>query len=190
MTDIKNQQLLYHLTSIKNMENILEHGLKPRNIVSNFTDVADSEILKSRKLYSLETYVPFHFFAKNPFDGRVQIDRYDEKFALITVRREFAKSQNWKIIPCHPLANVEIKILSYDEGVNEINWELMESRDYGNTDCKSTCMAECLSPNIVQAKDFFSIYVCCSESEEIVKGYIRNNNLSIYVNNNQNMFVK
>lgn len=191
MTDIKNQKLLYHLTSIENIANILEHGLKPRSALSEFVDVADSEILESRKSYSLETYVPFHFFAKNPFDGRVQIDRPNEKFVLIAVHRDFAKSQNWKIIPCHPLANVEIKILSYDEGVNEINWELMESRDYSNTDCKSTCMAECLSPNTVQAKDFFSIYVCCSESEEIVKKYMRNNNLStIHINNNHNMFVK
>jgi len=86
MTDIKNQQLLYHLTSIKNIASILEHGLKPRNAMSEFVDVADSEILKSRKLYSLETYVPFHFFARNPFDGRVQKDRPNEKFvALLTL---------------------------------------------------------------------------------------------------------
>ena len=62
MTDIKNQKLLYHLTSIKNIANIIEHGLKPRNELSEFVDVADSEILESRKSLSLEGYVPFHFF--------------------------------------------------------------------------------------------------------------------------------
>ncbi|MFI3196970.1 MAG: DarT ssDNA thymidine ADP-ribosyltransferase family protein [Methylococcaceae bacterium] len=190
MTDIKNQKLLYHLTSIKNIANIIEHGLKPRNELSEFVDVADSEILESRKSLSLEGYVPFHFFCKNPFDGRVQKDRPNEKFALITVKREFAKNQNWQIIPCHPLANVAIELLSYEKGVNEINWELMETRDYGNPDCKSTCMAECLSPVTVEAKNFYAIYVCCSESKEIISEHKRNKSLSFYLNETSEMFVR
>lgn len=190
MTDIKNQKLLYHLTSINNIENILEHGLKPRSALSEFVDVANSEILESRKYYSLESYVPFHFFAKNPFDGRVQKDRPNEKFALIAIHRDFAKSQKWLIIPYHPLANVEIKLLSYDEGFNKINWKLMNSKDYHNEECKSTCMAECLSPDTVQAKNFHAIYVCCSESQAIVKEHMRSNKLSFHLNEKPEMFVR
>lgn len=189
-TDIKIQKLLYHLTSIKNIANILECGLKPRNELSEFIDVADSEILESRKAYSLENYVPFHFFAKNPFDGRVQINRPDEKFALITVRREFAKSQNWKIIPYHPLAKIDIEILNYDDGFNAINWELMSIRDYHNEECKSVCMAECLSPDIIKPEDFHIIYVCCTESEEIIRGYKNKNGLSFHLYEDSTKFVK
>ena len=39
-----------------------------------FSDVADCDILESRRVFDLDTMVPFHFFARNPFDGRVQED--------------------------------------------------------------------------------------------------------------------
>mgnify|MGYP003642161748 CR=1 FL=1 len=39
-----------------------------------FSDVADCDILESRRGFDLDTMVPFHFFARNPFDGRVQED--------------------------------------------------------------------------------------------------------------------
>jgi len=112
------------------------------------------------------------------------------KFVLIAVHRKFAKSQDWQIIPCHPLANVAIELLSYEKGVNEINWELMNSRDYHNEECKSTCMAECLSPDTVQTKDFHAIYVCCSESKEIVRELMRNKKLTFHLNEQLEMFVK
>ena len=44
----------------------------PRAQLDNFLDVADHEILLSRAVHRLERYVPFHFFAGNPFDGRIQ----------------------------------------------------------------------------------------------------------------------
>jgi hypothetical protein len=192
MADIRTQKFLYHLTSINNIGNIFEHGLKSRSALKSdeFIDVADSEILESRKNLSLENCVPFHFFAKNPFDGKVQKTRPNEKFALIAIKRDYAKSQNWQVIPRHPLANGAIEILSYDEGFERIDWELMSIRDYHNEECKSICMAECLSPKTVPAESFFAIYVCCSESEAIINELKHKNNLSFHLNNNPEMFVK
>ncbi|MBN9096466.1 DarT ssDNA thymidine ADP-ribosyltransferase family protein [Pandoraea pnomenusa] len=144
MPDIKEQKLIYHLTSLGNMPGIFESGLLPRARLRNFEDVADQEIIAGRREYGLENYVPFHWFARNPFDGRVQVDRSGEEFALITIRRSLAERENWKVIPRHPLANAAPQLLDYLPGVDAIDWETMNIRDYRDPECKSICMAECL----------------------------------------------
>jgi hypothetical protein len=164
MTEIKNQKLLYHLTSIDNVKSIFTKGLQPRADLKTFEDVADQDIISSRKNLSLENYVPFHWFARNPFDGRVQADRPDDLFALITIRRTFAASHNWKIIPRHPLAAANIDLMDYEPGFAAIDWEAMDRREYLDPHSKSVCMAECLSPTPVSPENFFSIYVCCDDS--------------------------
>ncbi len=49
MVDIKEQKLLYHLTSLGNLSSILELGLVSRSEVNEFDDVADPEILAGRE---------------------------------------------------------------------------------------------------------------------------------------------
>ena len=84
---IRNGRLLYHLTSIDNIEGIIRHGLIPRAELDNFDDVADREIIGHRQLHQLDSKVPFHFFAKNPFDGNVQANNAEKAFVLIAVHR-------------------------------------------------------------------------------------------------------
>jgi hypothetical protein len=79
--------------------------------------VADSEILNKRKVFELDRYVPFHWFAANPFDGSVQLSRPKSKFVLISVYRSFAKQNGWKIIPRHPLASDDIQIIQLQRRV-------------------------------------------------------------------------
>ncbi|VVN00326.1 hypothetical protein PS684_02661 [Pseudomonas fluorescens] len=164
MSDVKEKKkieegfLLYHLTSVENLEGIFRDGLKPRADLTDFADVADGEILKKRKILKLDSFVPFHWFAKNPFDGRVQADNPEKKFVLICVYRSFAQKNNWKIVPQHPLAGDEIELLEYDEGFEAIDWDLMNTRDYSNSECKNVCMAECLSPGVVAPEDFSMIF--------------------------------
>ncbi|EJM67010.1 hypothetical protein PMI30_02456 [Pseudomonas sp. GM50] len=134
--NIKEQKLLYHLTSIENLDGIFQEGLKPRADLTNFKDVADSEILKKRQALELDRYVPFHWFAANPFDGSVQRNRPDAKFVLISVYRSIAKQNGWKIIPRHPLASDSIQLLDYDEGFEAIEWEVMNTREYQDAHCK------------------------------------------------------
>ncbi|EAQ4329572.1 MULTISPECIES: DarT ssDNA thymidine ADP-ribosyltransferase family protein [Gammaproteobacteria] len=186
MADIKTQKLLYHLTSLNNVSSIFKDGLKPRATLKEFHDVADQEIIGSRKGHELENYVPFHWFSRNPFDGRVQKDRPDEDFVLITVRREVAKTGNWKVIPRHPLANAAVRLYDYDEGFGLIDWDTMNKRDYHDPDCKSICMAECLSPSIVDISKFFMIYVPTTTIERAVVREL--NGKSVDVNVNRGMF--
>lgn len=63
MPDIKDQKLLYHLTSFENLAGILAGGLKPRASLQKFSDVADPEILVKRKMLGLDHFVPSIGFA-------------------------------------------------------------------------------------------------------------------------------
>ncbi len=56
--NIKDQKLLYHLTSAENLDGIFREGLKPRAALTNFIDIADSEILKNAKPLSLIAMCP------------------------------------------------------------------------------------------------------------------------------------
>lgn len=189
MPDIKNQKLLYHLTSIKNIGPIFANGLRPRAELQSFEDVADGEIIANRRHLSLENYVPFHWFARNPFDGRVQADRPDELFVLITVSRALAASRNWQIIPRHPLAAANIELMDYAKGFSEIDWDAMNQRDYHDPYCKSACMAECLSPTTVSPNKFFNIFVNCDESAAYVEKQKNRHHMQLEIKVNGRMFL-
>ncbi|MBI6542335.1 DUF4433 domain-containing protein [Proteus vulgaris] len=190
-TSIRDKALLYHLTCLDNLPNILETGLRSRASLSDdFIDVADGNIIQGREAKTLEQMVPFHFFAGNPFDGRVLVDNKDLDFCVITVRRNLAKVNNWKIIPAHPLASEGVDIMSYDEGMEAINWELLDKRDYKDTMCKLVCMAECLSPDTVLASSFFNIYVKDANMEDVVRDLLKKNKLNIHVDIMEHFCVK
>ncbi|MEC6908177.1 DarT ssDNA thymidine ADP-ribosyltransferase family protein [Photobacterium piscicola] len=190
MADIQTQKLLYHITSINNLAGILDTGLMPRAQLDNFRDVADHEILRGRAVHRLERYVPFHFFARNPFDGKVQQKNPLMDFVLISVRRDIASGNNWKIIPRHPLSNQQPEILDYEVGFNSIDWDQMNRRDYGDDESKSICMAECLSPQIVTVDDFFKLYVSNDKVKQNVEMILRDHNVDIEVIVNRGMFIR
>lgn len=158
MGKIRDGKLLYHLTALQNLPQILEQGLLPRSSVGCFTDVADAEILRKRQPLGLENYVPFHWFCNNPFDGAVLLANPKADFVLIAVRRSVAQEENWQVVPRHPLAG-SLELLDYQAGFDAIDWDEMERRDYRDASCKSTCMAECLAPGAVPVRKFFKIYV-------------------------------
>src|SRR5690606_19960566 len=123
---IQNGRWIYHLSSTRNLESIIKNGLLSRDALSkknsNFHDVADQEILNGRSTLKLEQYVRFHFFARNPFDGRVQMGRKSESFFYACVNRTVARNEGYYILPSHPLANEQPKIYPYDEGFDKIDW--------------------------------------------------------------------
>lgn len=156
----KDGKLLYHLTSVSNLESIISLGLLSRNNVKYFDDVADQEIIDFRRENNLNDLVPFHFFAKNPFDGRVMKDNPHKEFIYICIHRDFAKANNFKIIPKHPKSMETLKLYDYREGIEIIDWNTMDIRDYvGNNYCKQVCMAECLSEKTINPVNFFSFFV-------------------------------
>jgi hypothetical protein len=132
--------------------------------------------------------VPFHWFAANPFDGSVQRNNPDVKFVLISVYRSMAKQNGWKVIPRHPLANDSIQLLDYDEGFEAIEWEVMNSREYHDTHCKSICMAECLAPGVVKPNVFFKIFTPNEEVEALCVAKMRKAGVNVLTGANQRMF--
>lgn len=191
MSDVKNikdQKLLYHLTSVENLDGILKDGLKPRAGLSGFKDVADAEILKKRQTLQLDNYVPFHWFAKNPFDGSVQRNRPEAQFVLISVYRSTAKQYGWKVIPRHPLAGDSIQLLDYEQGFEAIEWDVMSSRDYLDPHCKSICMAECLAPGVVKPDAFFKIFTPSEEVDALCVTKLQAADVNVQTSVNQRMF--
>ncbi|CAI8706216.1 DUF4433 domain-containing protein [Pseudomonas soli] len=188
---IRTQRFLYHLTSVANVPSIFQRGLLPRNVLEEeqFTDIADAEIILGRRQQGLEQYVPFHWFAKNPFDGRVYQNRPDEEFVLVAVERRHAQTHNWNVIARHPLSGSRFELLGYDEGVEAIDWDLMDRRDYHDQECKHVCMAECLAPGPVPVSQFAKIYTPSDDiwryvrSQAVVAGF-RN----LWIDANRNMF--
>lgn len=187
----KQGKLLYHLTTLENLESIFQHGLQSRASLAaiSFEDVADGEIINSRQQHNLEQYVPFHFFAKSPFDYGVQRSHPDQHFVLITVRRAVAQANNWQVVPKHPLAEGGYKILDYDIGINAIDWALIEQRDYDDRACKVACMAECLSPDSVTPEKIFAVYVKTVEILNIVKALAIKYGITCHLNLQPKMFV-
>lgn len=188
--DIRSKKLIYHLTSLDNLASILTKGLLPRANLTGFVDVADPEIIATRRGLQLEVCVPFHFFARNPFDGRVQTDHPDKRFALIAVRREAARMSNWKIIPRHPLAGGEIQIFDYDAGIEAIDWVAMNKRDYADPNSKCVCMAECVSPGPVAPDLFQAIYIKNDADAQRVRALLIAARLRLFVEVSPAMFLK
>jgi len=79
--------------------------------------------------------------------------------------------------------------MPYDDGFNAINWPKMQERDYSDEESKSICMAECLSPNVVEAGDFFSVYVKSAEHEQQLLACMKAQGGDFHVNVNSRMFV-
>ena len=155
----KEGRLLYHLTSVENFDSILRNGLHPRITVENdFIDIANQEIIQHRKIRGLDSFVPFHFFCSNPFDGAVQKSFSEKKFIFITIQRSFARNNNFQILKRHPLSTNCGSLMTYDEGFNAIEWDKMGTRDYSDNECKEICMAECLSPRVILPNEFFCVF--------------------------------
>ncbi|MBA6110115.1 MULTISPECIES: DarT ssDNA thymidine ADP-ribosyltransferase family protein [Pseudomonas] len=187
---IRDQQFIYHLTSVGNVPSIMRRGLLPRaQLNGGFTDIADPEIIEGRRGEALEQFVPFHWFAKNPFDGRVHQDRPGERFVLIAVAREHARQSNWRVIPRHPLAGGVFELLDYEAGFGAIDWDMMERREYREPLCKHVCMAECLAPGPVLATHFAKIYTPSPEVQQSVVREARGAGMgNLWVDSNPNMF--
>lgn len=189
-------QLLYHITHINNMPSILKNGLVSRKVlldnnINTFVDIANEEILNKRINYkeNLSKYVLFHFYAKNPFDYAVTHKYGAENLVIITIKRELAKANDFKIIPSHPLDKNEPEILPYEEGIKKIKWDIIDdisNRDYSKQEIRTACMAECVLEYIVQPAVFAYINVFNEASkQEILKMY---NSDKVNINVNPYLF--
>lgn len=193
---IRDKKQLYHLTELENLDTIFKYGLLSRNQMLKrkirFTDVADSEIIKFRSENGLNDYVPFHFFAKNPFDGAVQLAHKNKVFVYIIIHRDFAKNNNFKIITRHPISVQPFKLYDYQEGIKNIDWDTFDLRDYNNHECKEICMAECISSKTISIHNFQSIAVKDNQTKLKVLELMENNKIdedNFFIDIRENCFL-
>lgn len=170
---IKDGKLIYHLTALANIESILINGLKPRKeLTETFKDIAEKDIIDFRNTNNISNLIPFHFFTGTPFAGAVQKNYPDIEFVYIALHRDIAKDpkKNFKIIPTHPKHMKPLKMFKYKEGLKEIDWELMEKRDYTDSECKEACMAECVAGyKHISPKIFHCIIVKSKETKSYIE---------------------
>ena len=172
-------KLLYHITRLDNLPSILKDGLLPRAELerskTGFADIADQGILSKRKEYqvNLSECVPFHFFAKTPFDGDVCRKYGAENMAIITIPRKLHENNDFYIIPSHPLDREEPDIYPYDKGFSLISWEILDLdrnfRDYHIREVKLACMAECVAQYRFPPECFAVVYLPTQAAYEFVK---------------------
>lgn len=162
MGKIEDGKLLYHLTKLSNLDSIIENGLVSRRILESeemdFGDVADPNIMSKRKEFGLDRYVPFHFHPYSSFDVAVK-NAHSGEFIYICITRALASANDFLILPKHPLSIQEVKLYSYDEGIEKIDWDAMESSSTESDYIKNVRMAECLTDKIIPVGCFQSIAV-------------------------------
>lgn len=153
--DYKNKSYIYHLTALSNMNSIFRYGLVPRSMLRQnmlCDDVADPEIISYREEHHITNYVPFHFYMGTPFAWRVQTNNPNTHFIYIAIKRTYAQENNFMIIPMHPMSEDQKfapNILDYDSGMEKIEWDIMNDRNYSIAHNKNVCMAECISSSII-----------------------------------------
>lgn len=201
LKDVKTAKLLYHLTDIKNLPSIIEHGLLARNEMIKrqlvFTDIANPDIIEKRKLTQLDDYIPFHFHPYSSFDVAVKSTHIDTNFIYLCIRRELARNKHFYILPRHPLSEKDCILLPYEEGFNAINWDIMcktqnelEQEHIDAHLARMIKMAECLVPNVLNFNDIWSIYVKNEQTKQRIIDFFNHlhMNNSPYVNVTRNWF--
>ncbi len=178
---IREGKLIYHLTPLDSLESIIKNGLMSRDSLEKinveFIDTADHDILHDRERLGLSNYIPFHFHYHTAYDTAVKNNHIDKKFVYICLRRDYARNNNFLIIPIHPASNEQPELFKYDEGFEKIDWDTMEMNNLQAKDNgvesryhKQVRMAESLAVSTISPEDFQSINV----PNEEVKNYVEN----------------
>ena len=168
--NIKNGKLIYHLVPLDSLGSIIEKDLMSRDDLGknniNFIDTADQEILNERNRLGLSQFIPFHFHIHTAYDTAVKNVNIGKTFIYICLHRDFAKENDFMILPIHPASNEQPELLNYKKGFSIIDWDTMElsipeaiDRGIDLRYHKQVRMAECLSPVSIPVECFQSINV-------------------------------
>lgn len=168
----RNGKLLYHLTKVDNIESIIINGLLPRKEMLErgieFKDVADRDIITKRTKLGLDEYTPFHFHPYSAFDFAVKNSYNSQEMLYICIDRELARHNKFKILPKHPLSEIDVVLYEYDEGYSLIDWDTLETVGRIDNVAREIKMAECLTNLIIPPNLFKCIYVPNQEIKDVV----------------------
>ncbi len=178
---IRELTSFYHQTSIEHLQSIIDNGLLSRADILRrgikFNDVADPNIIERRFESGLENYVPFHFHPRTPFDYKIRENNPNKRFMYLTIYRNTARELGALILPSHPLSNLSPTILSYDEGMKAIDWDIMERTSEMSGYNAQVRMAECLFASPLKVSNVSIIYVKDISDKEYVERILDNNRI-------------
>lgn len=178
---VREKKLLYHLTKVNNMETIINYGLLPRRHLLErnmiFEDVADSQIINKRKELGLDKYTPFHFHPYSAFDLAVKKKYSTEKFVYICIKRALAEFNNFEILIKHPLSQQDCVLYEYIDGMNNIDWDTMETAGAVDEYSRNVKMAECLTDKCIPADLFQCVYVPDEKVKQYIERLFRDNGI-------------
>ena len=172
---------LYHLTDLNNMESIITYGLLSRarlqHSAAGFVDIADREIIHKRG--GLENFVPFHFVPNTAFDYVVKRDHPNKQFVYICISRSYARNHESYILTSHPTSNYACNPLSYDAGIQKLDWEAIEDPcAYMSSERKQRKMAECITREPITADHFEVILVPSAVVAEQIRALYEKHGIS------------
>lgn len=191
MKNPKDGKLFYHLTHIENMCSIYQMGLMPRKLLGSrlIKDTANRQILQKRRRLQLEEFVPFHFYVRNPYDWAVCRVHGVQNMVIIAVDRvRMIHCFPVKIIPTHPAGNSVPELFDYDEGLEFVNWEVMNMTYTNDATIKKDRMAEVVIQGVITPDYFRFIYVNSIQTKAALIARIGFDPGIIQVN--ENMFPK
>lgn len=192
-----NIKLIYHMTHLKNLRNILEHGLLSHNNSYKVIDISNEEVNSRRDrlepIYNntVHYYVPFYFNPRNAMLYRNQ-KFFNNNIIIIGYKNELLLKDN----VVYTNANAAADETYYSNNINDlINTNFIDFNkvfssgwnNYGNLDnkLKQTMMAEVLIPSKVENNMIDTIF--CINNE--VKHYILKNfdikNINVIVDTNK-----
>lgn len=169
----KSGSLLYHLTELDNLRDIVLDGLQSRRQLQEsgklFFDVADPNIISERVRLGLDKYIPFHFHPYSAFDAAVKHKHAEDSMIYICIHREYARENRFKVLPRHPLSRKECVLYEFEEGIAKIDWDTLMERGSTAEDAKNIKMAEALCCRKIPVTSFHSIAVAGKEDKEQVE---------------------
>lgn len=192
LENIQINNLLYHLTSIDNLESIIKNGILSRQSIVGrndieFCDVADEGIIKKRCELGIINYIPFHFHPYTAFDTLIKNE--DKNLIYLCITKSEAQSLDAKIINMHPLATgFNNCMYNYDEGIDSIDWYSMQLTGNYSEEVKMIKMAECLIEEKLDFNKIQSIKVSNMEMKIEVCNILKQYNVSVYVDVVSNIF--
>ena len=172
---LKGINSFYYICHIDNLKYILEKGILCRNDVISqgidINDISNKEVQKRREDY--HNYVPLFFNPRNPMMYKLIKDKKKEELCVIAISLDvlFLKST---VFSDGNIGSNNRKIYKNIEDLKKLDWQCITSKywtsdDISYRDGKRKISAEVLVKRRVWNDKIKQIYVCCKETEMIIR---------------------
>jgi len=159
---------LYHMTSIENLDSILQYGLLSHFSAYNFKlnkkDISNSTVQDKRLL--LHDFVPLYFNPRNPM---MFVKKNDYNIIVLEIDKNILLNSNVRFTDGNAASK---DTLHYTDLVNlrNLNWECINSDYWSNfDDGKRIKCSEVLVPQLIKVESIRKIHVRDAKQLDLIK---------------------